>query len=72
MFNKYVNVYFEVNTVGKYGACGYAPLLSRYIPIVPHFIIKIDKDMNPIRDENGFCVKCGIGEKGLLVGLMGR
>ena len=28
--------------------------------------------MNPIRDENGFCIECGKGEKGLLIGIIGN
>ena len=60
-----------VNSEGKYGACGYMPLLCRFVPIMPIFLIKVDNDMNPIRDKNGFCIQCDIGEKGLLVGEIG-
>lgn len=28
--------------------------------------------MNPIRDENGFCIKCKPGEKGLFIGIIGK
>ena len=28
--------------------------------------------MNPIRDKNGFCIRCDLNEKGLLVGLIGN
>ena len=28
--------------------------------------------MNPIRDKNGFCVRCDFNEKGLLVGIIGN
>ena len=28
--------------------------------------------MNPIRDNNGFCIECKRGEKGLLIGIIGR
>ena len=28
--------------------------------------------MNPIRDKNGFCVRCKDGEKGLLIGIIGK
>lgn len=53
------------------GACGFAPLISKIIPITSIFIVRIDEKMNPIRDENGFCQKCAPGEKGLLVGIIG-
>ena len=28
--------------------------------------------MNPIRDSNGFCIDCERGQKGLLIGFIGR
>ncbi len=28
--------------------------------------------MNPIRDENGLCIECKPGEKGLLIGIIGK
>jgi acyl-CoA synthetase (AMP-forming)/AMP-acid ligase II len=28
--------------------------------------------MNPIRDKNGYCIQCDIGEKGLLVAVIGK
>jgi solute carrier family 27 fatty acid transporter 1/4 len=40
--------------------------------LLPVHVIKIDNDMNPIRNERGFCIKCKPGEKGLLVGVIGR
>ena len=36
------------------------------------YIIKIDNDKVPIRDKNGFCVQCDIGEKGLIVGAIDK
>ena len=56
---------------GKYGACGILPLFTRYVNIFPSIIIKTDQEMNPIRDKNGFCIRCDFGEKGLLVGIIG-
>lgn len=38
----------------------------------PVHVIKVDEEMNPIRDANGFCIKCKPGEKGLLVGIIGK
>ena len=31
-------------------------------------MIKIDKQLNPLRDEDGFCVECMPNEVGLIVG----
>jgi hypothetical protein len=31
------------------------------------YIIKIDTQMNPIRDANGFCIECKPEEKGIKV-----
>jgi hypothetical protein len=39
---------------------------------VPIFIIKVDNEMNPLKDKNGFHIKCKAGEKGLLVGEIGK
>jgi len=63
-----------VNIAQKQGACGFFPLIHKLftIPAYPVFIIRIDTQMNPIRDENGFCIKCGPGEKGLLIGIIGK
>ncbi len=61
-----------VNLVSKTGACGFLPLLNRFYPIVPVQLIKIDDQMNPIRDEKGFCIRCEPGEKGLVIGIIGN
>ncbi|CAF0850315.1 unnamed protein product [Brachionus calyciflorus] len=61
-----------INIVSKVGACGFTPLINRFIPFLPVFVIKIDDDMNPIRDENGFCIPCKPYEKGLLIGMIGK
>jgi acyl-CoA synthetase (AMP-forming)/AMP-acid ligase II len=39
---------------------------------LPYYIIKIDKDMNPVRDKRGYCIECANGERGLLVGIIGN
>ena len=52
------------------GACGFTPLINRFIKVLPVYIIKIDDDMVPIRDERGFCIECARGEKGLLIGMI--
>ena len=36
------------------------------------FLIKVDKDSNPIKDSNGLSIICSPGEKGLLVGITGK
>lgn len=56
--------------MGKFGACGYIPLMNRFIKIMPCFLIKMDENLEPIRDKNGFCIQCEPGEKGLIVGLI--
>ena len=57
--------------MAKIGACGFVPLLQHFVRISPVALIRIDDDMNPIRDENGFCIECKRGEKGLLIGIIG-
>lgn len=59
-----------INNVAKLGACGYLPRINRYFKFLPTFVIKIDQDMNPVRDSNGHCIYCEPNEKGLLVGLI--
>ncbi|CAF0715294.1 unnamed protein product [Brachionus calyciflorus] len=61
-----------VNTVGKHGACGYIPIINRYFQLLPYYLIKVDDALNPIRDEKGFCIQCLPGEKGLIVGILGK
>ena len=61
-----------VNFVSKVGACGFVPITNYVHKIMPICLIKIDEDMKPIRDKNGFCIECKRGEKGLLVGFIGR
>lgn len=59
-----------MNNVGKFGACGYIPLLNRFLNRMPYYLIKVDDNLEPIRDNYGFCIQCEPGEKGLVVGLM--
>lgn len=61
-----------INTTGKLGACGYVPVINKFITVLPVYIIKIDENDNPVRDENGFCVECEYGEKGLIVGVISK
>lgn len=42
------------------------------IRVYPVTIIKIDDQMNPIRDKNGFCIECESNEKGLCIGIIGK
>ena len=48
------------------------PLVNSLVPVLPTKLIRIDNAMNPIRDEKGFCVETRPGEKGLLVGIIGK
>lgn len=61
-----------VNITSKLGACGFVPLINSLIPVLPARIVRIDENMNPIRDERGFCQEARAGEKGLLVGIIGK
>lgn len=61
-----------VNITSKLGACGFVPLVNSLVPVLPVKIIRIDDQMNPIRDERGFCMEARAGEKGLLVGIIGK
>jgi solute carrier family 27 fatty acid transporter 1/4 len=61
-----------VNVNGKYGACGFIPLLNDFITLMPTYIIRVDRDYNPVRDAQGRCIKCEADEKGLLVGVIGN
>ena len=60
------------NIVSKVGACGFVPLFHYFIKIPKSFIIKIDDEMNPIRNQNGFCIECKRGEPGLMIGIIGN
>ncbi len=35
---------------------------------LPYYIIKVDKNFEPVRDARGFCIECEPYEKGLIVG----
>ena len=48
------------------------PLINSLFNFLPYHLIKIDDQMNPIRDSNGFCIRCKDGEKGLLIGIIGK
>jgi solute carrier family 27 fatty acid transporter 1/4 len=47
------------------------PLINRFVHFLPVVLVRVDDEMNPIRDKNDFCVRCRTGEKGLLIGLIG-
>jgi hypothetical protein len=61
-----------INFVSKIGSCGFVPLINSFRKVFPVCLIKIDDEMRPIRDKNGFCIECERGEKGLLVGFIGK
>ncbi len=60
-----------MNIVSKVGACGFVPVLNQWLKKLAINIIRVDNEMNPIRDSKGFCIMCKPGEKGLAVGLLG-
>jgi hypothetical protein len=66
------NLFLIVNSTGKIGACGFMPLVNRFFRLMPVSIIKIDNEMNPIKNEQGFCIQCQPGEPGLLIGFIGK
>ncbi len=61
-----------VNLTSKIGACGFLPLINRFVNLLPVYLVKIDDDMNLIRNEKGFCIPCKPGERGLLIGIIGN
>ena len=65
-------VSFQVNVTSKVGACGFIPVINSVANVVPYHLIKIDEQMNPIRDKKGYCIKCKKDEKGLLIGIIGN
>ena len=38
--------------------------------MVSTYVIKIDKNLDPVRDEKGFCIQSEPGERGLIVGIL--
>lgn len=46
------------------------PLINRVFHLFPLVVIKIDDEMNPVRNHRGLCIECKVGEKGLLVGII--
>ncbi|XP_022179377.1 long-chain fatty acid transport protein 4-like [Myzus persicae] len=56
-----------MNTTNKVGAVGFIPFIGeKFYPVT---LIRVDPDTNePIRGENNLCIKCKVGEPGLLVG----
>ncbi|GAB0090108.1 hypothetical protein DMENIID0001_047910 [Sergentomyia squamirostris] len=59
------------NIDSKVGAVGFVP---RYAgPLYPVSLIKCDEDNGePIKDENGWCIKCKPGEAGIFLGKITR
>ncbi|XP_060863150.1 long-chain fatty acid transport protein 4-like isoform X1 [Metopolophium dirhodum] len=56
-----------MNTTNKVGAVGFIPFIGE--PFYPVTLIRVDPDTNePIRGKNNLCIKCQVGEPGLLVG----
>ncbi|XP_071445768.1 long-chain fatty acid transport protein 4-like [Hetaerina americana] len=57
-----------INIDNTVGAVGFLP---RFFPssIYPVDLVRVDPDtMEPIRNEKGFCIRCGAGEPGLFIG----
>ena len=60
-----------MNLNSKIGSCGFVPLFNRFISVLPTRLIRIDDQMQVVRNKAGFCVEAKPGEKGLLVGIIG-
>jgi solute carrier family 27 (fatty acid transporter), member 1/4 len=65
-------LWLKVNITSKIGACGFMPLINKVKRVLPIYVIRIDNEMNPIRNERGHCIECEPGEKGLLIGMIGK
>ncbi|XP_074042537.1 fatty acid transport protein 3 isoform X2 [Leptinotarsa decemlineata] len=56
-----------INIDNKVGAIGFIPALSRFV--YPVAIIKCDEaTKEPLRNSDGFCIRCEDGEAGILLG----
>jgi hypothetical protein len=60
------------NIPGKVGACGFIPVLNNILKTLPIAVIKIDDQLKPVRDKNGFCIPCKPYERGAIVGVIGK
>lgn len=53
------------------GAIGFVPHFAK--ALYPVELIKCDEESGePIRDENGFCIRCNFGEPGVFIGRIGN
>lgn len=56
-----------VNIDNKPGAVGFVPIL--HFNVYPVALLKIDEETGePIRNKEGYCIRCDFNEPGLLVG----
>ncbi|CAL4059398.1 unnamed protein product, partial [Meganyctiphanes norvegica] len=60
-----------INMTGKVGAVGFVSVLFPWV--YPCALIKIDKETGePIRNDNGLCIRCKPGEPGEFIGMIVR
>jgi solute carrier family 27 fatty acid transporter 1/4 len=59
------------NPENRIGSCGFVPLFHFLRFLLPVKVIRVDEELNPVRDHNGLCIECKPNEKGLLVGIIG-
>ncbi|CAH1100218.1 unnamed protein product [Psylliodes chrysocephalus] len=60
-----------INLDNRIGSVGFIPFYLS--SIVPMSLIKCNDETNePLRDENGFCIKCKIDESGILIGKINK
>ena len=62
-------MYFKVNFDGRVGAVGFVSLIAP--TVYPVALIKVNEDTGePIRGEDGLCIRCQPGEQGMFVGMI--
>jgi len=55
-----------MNIMNVTGSCGFTSVIApSFFPLV---LVKVDEEMNFIKDSNGFCIKCEPGEQGMMIG----
>lgn len=58
----------QVNFDGRVGAVGFVSMIAP--SVYPVALIKVTEDGEPIRGEDGLCIRCKPGEPGMFVGMI--
>lgn len=56
--------------LARKAACGVVPFYSTKLNTHSFNLIRVDETITPIRDSNGFCIRCQPGEIGLAIGTL--